>query len=79
MYRRLEDIGQKGKKWQNFGQNGQILAISEFSRHREQIFSKEHHMNCFYIKNYENLYKRLEVIGAKKAQIWQFWTKMAKI
>ena len=57
--------------------NGQILAISEFSRHIHYDFLKEDHKGSFHTKNYENLYRRLEDIGQKHSK-WLFWQKMAK-
>ena len=51
---------QKRQFWQKkngqfFSQNGQILAISEYSRHIKYDFLKEHHKTYFHIKKYENL------------------------
>ena len=40
-----------GPKWTIFATNGQILAISEFSRHIEHDFLKEDHKNNFHTKN----------------------------
>ena len=67
-----EDIGQKDKKMaildqndQILAQNGQILAISEFSQHKEYNFLKDHHKTCFHMKNYDKLQPRLEDIGQK--------------
>ena len=49
--------------------NGQILAISEFSRHIHYDFLKEDHKGSFHTKNYENLYRRLEDIGQKHSKM----------
>ena len=49
--------------------NGQILAISEFSRHIHYDFLNEHHKGSFHNKNYENLYRRLEDIGQKHSKM----------
>ena len=53
------------KNGQIQAKNDKILTISEFSRHIEYDFLKEHHKTCFHIKNYENLQRRFEDIGQK--------------
>ena len=55
----------KAKNLQNcqfWPKSGQILAISEFSRHIHYHFLKEDHKGSFHTKNYENLQRRLEDI-----------------
>ena len=86
LQRRLEDIGQKGPKMsmlakndQILAKNSQILAISEFSRHIEYDFLKEHLKTCFYIKNYENLKQRLKIQAKKAKKMAKFWPKNDQI
>ena len=59
--------------WPKIGQilatNGQILAISEFSRQIHYDFLKEDHKGSFHTKNYENLERRLEDIGQKHSKM----------
>ena len=43
-------------KKQNLGQNDQILASTEFSRHTHYDFLKVDHKNNFYIKKTMNIY-----------------------
>ena len=60
------------KNVQILATNGQILAISEFSRHMHYDFLKEDHKGSFHTKNYENLQWRLEDIG-QNTQKLVFW------
>ena len=57
------------KNGQFLATNGQIFAISEFSRHIHYDFLKEDHKVSFYTKNYENLQRRLEDIGQKHSKM----------
>ena len=57
------------KNGQILATNGQILAISEFSRQIHYDFLKEDHKGSFHIKNYENLQLRLEDIGQKHSKM----------
>ena len=62
----------KAKNLQNcqfWQKNGQILAISEFSRHIHYDFLKEDHKGSFNTKNYENLQRRLEDIDQKQSKM----------
>ena len=54
---------------QILARNGQILAISEFSRHIHYDFLQEDHKGSFHTKNYENFQRRLEDIGQKHSKI----------
>ena len=83
--RRLEYIGKKLSNlsfWPKNGQilatNGQILAISEFSRHILYVFLKEDHKGSFHTKNYENLQWSLEDMGKKVHFLAKndFWYKI---
>ena len=49
--------------------DGQILAISEYSRHIHYDFLEEDHKGNFHTKNYENLWRRLEYIGQKHSKM----------
>ena len=69
--RRLEVKGQKPSKLsilakndQILATNGQVFAISEFSRH----IHYEDHKGSFHTKNYESLKWRLEDIGQKHSK-----------
>ena len=57
------------KNGQILATNGQILAISEFSRHINYDFLKEDHKGSLHTKNYEILQRRLEDIGQKHSKM----------
>ena len=59
----------KPSKLSILAKNGQILAISEFSRHIYYDFLKEDHKGSFHTKNYENFQRRLEDIGQKHSKM----------
>ena len=64
------------KNGQILGLNGQNLAISEFSRHKEYNFLKEDHKNNFHTKNQEDSQRCLEVKGQKPSKLSilaKFW------
>ena len=65
------------KNGQILAANGQILAISEFSRNIHYDFLKQDHKGSFHTKS-QKIYSGVWKIQAKNTQKWLFWPKMAK-
>ena len=74
---KLSKLSILAKKGQILVPNGQILAISEFSRHIHYDFLKKDHKGSFHTKNYENLLRRLKDIGQKHSKM-DILAKMAE-
>ena len=65
------------KNGQILATNGQILVISEFSRHIEYNFLEEKHIRTTFIPKIGRLHSRIQKLQAKNFPKCQFWSKMA--